>query len=368
METSKPHAIFADDLPADVLQQFAEALEQPFSVRGALMPDAHYGYALPIGGVVATKDVVVPAWVGYDIGCGVSALPTTFEAGAVRQHARVIFEGILNKVPVGTATHRHKPKGIPLDPNDLTSEGRAIFDARGGFHHLGTLGGGNHFIEVGADENEEVWIVVHCGSRGVGHGLATEYMRRAAGGKARDIHAGLQVTDPLGEAYVNDMNWALEFARLNRRRIIEAAEEVIARHVPGRGLWERSIDGNHNHAEEREGVWIHRKGATHAEEGMRGVVPGTMRDGSFIVEGRGNPEALWSSAHGAGRAMGRRQAKRQLQLDDFRRSMHGITARVDAQTLDEAPDAYKDIHEVMRQQEDLVRIVAHERPILNIKG
>lgn len=362
--------IYAEVLEGEALAQFYSAMAEDYAVAGALMPDSHAGYSLPIGAVVAAKDNIVPAWVGYDIGCGMCAVPTTFEVGEVKENAQEIFDEIYKRIPVGPKMNdRATPSN--LDPQDLSEVGRAAFTKRGGFNALGSLGGGNHFIEIGADENDTVWIVIHSGSRGVGHGIAQSYMKIASGSeKAREGHYALHVDSEDGQNYINDMNWALEFALQNRKemifRVVQAIRSVAE--SDGDGDWEDLINRNHNHATLRDGLWLHRKGATHAEEGMMGVIPGNMRDGSFIVRGRGNPDSLYSSSHGAGRVLSRKAAKEQVNLDDFRAEMEGITALVTDGTRDESPFAYKDIFEVMRLQEDLVEVVAHVRPLINVKG
>lgn len=365
----KPTKIYAEHLEPEALEQFNSAMEQDFSIRGALMPDAHFGYSLPIGGVVATEGMILPAWVGYDIGCGMCALPTNFEEEAVYNNAKDIFDEIYKIIPVGFNVHPEPNDDHTLNPPDLTNEGQEVFNNRKGFRHLGTLGGGNHFIEIGSDENSLVWIIVHSGSRGVGHGIATHYMRTTSGdGKVREGHYGFKTDSEQGQAYINDMNWMLEFALQNRKDMIFKVAESISAFCDGKHDKNQLINRNHNHADYKDGLWIHRKGATHAEKGMLGVIPGNMRDGSFIVKGKGNPESLWSSSHGAGRVLGRKQAKRELKTEDFVKTMEGITAKVDDDTLDESPMAYKDIFEVMRLQEGLVDVLHHIKPIINIKG
>lgn len=364
----KPHKIYAEHLEETALEQFYSAMEQEYSIKGALMPDAHTGYSLPIGGVVATEGVIVPAWVGYDIGCGMCALPTSFDPEKVAKNAQVMFDEVYRRVPVGFNVNQH-PSDSNLNPNDLSDLGRKAFDKRKGFRALGSLGGGNHFIEIGTDQTGTVWVIIHSGSRGVGHGVATEYMRLASGdGKVREGHYGLRVDSDAGKAYVNDMNWALQFALQNRTEMMDRIVKAIGQYCEGEALWGDLINRNHNHAEEKDRLWIHRKGATHAEKGMMGVIPGNMRDGSFIVCGKGNPDSLYSSSHGAGRVLGRKQAKRDLNVEDFEATMKGITAKVDSDTLDESPMAYKDIFEVMRLQADLVEVVRQVKPMINIKG
>jgi tRNA-splicing ligase RtcB len=231
------------------------------------MPDAHAGYSLPIGAVVATEDHILPSWVGYDIGCGMCALPTTFDCEAVRKQAKIIFDGIYNAVPTGPKNNNDPVESI-LNPRDLSDIGQEAFDRRGGFFALGSLGGGNHFIEIGVDENNIVWIIIHSGSRGPGHGIAGSYMRLASGdGKAREGNYSFTSYSELGKKYINDLNWVLEFALQNCREIIRRVETVIASVVSGEGQWGDLINRNHNHAEQnQDGWWVHRKGATHAEK------------------------------------------------------------------------------------------------------
>lgn len=365
---NKQIKIYADVLEESALEQFNSAMEQDFSIQGALMPDAHTGYSLPIGAVVSTEGIILPSWVGYDIGCGMCAMPTTFDADEVSKNSQAIFDAIYKYVPVGFNVHQH-PMPCVLDPHDLTDLGVKAFTERKGFRSLGTLGGGNHFIEIGKDPIDTIWIIIHSGSRGVGHGVATEYMRLAScDGKVREGHSGLRTDSDQGRAYINDMNWSLQFALSNRMQMMTNIVTAMNMHIGGGGKFDDVINRNHNHAEERDGFWIHRKGATHAEDGMMGVIPGNMRDGSFIVCGKGNPDSLYSSSHGAGRVLGRKQAKRELNETDFIATMQGITAKVGASTLDESPFAYKNIYEVMELQKDLVDVVCHVKPIINIKG
>jgi tRNA-splicing ligase RtcB len=361
---SKPTKIYAEHLEESALEQFDSAMTQEFSVQGALMPDAHTGYSLPIGAVVATDGVVLPSWVGYDIGCGMCAVKLGANKQDVIDNRQSIFDQIYKAIPVGFSINNH-PSSTALNVSDLTTEARKVAEKekRHWRRALGSLGGGNHFIEIGHDENDEVWCIIHSGSRGVGHGIAAHYMRQASpDGKAREGHYGFDADSGQGQAYINDLNWALEFALENRCEMISRIQAMFGYDD------HQIINRNHNHAELKDGMWIHRKGATHAEAGMLGVIPGNMRDGSFIVIGKGNPEALWSSSHGAGRVLGRKQAKRELSLEAFKEQMQGVTAMVSDDTLDESPMAYKDIFEVMRLQSDLVDVLHHVKPLINIKG
>ncbi len=357
------------------MEQFESAMKMDFAVKGALMADVHLGYSLPIGGIVATKDVIVPAWVGFDIGCGMAAmkLPVKREQifDAVRNidYKQCIAQSIYRSVPTGFNINRLK-----CDSNfsqfESTDKLKEIFSKDDkGLKSCGSLGGGNHFIEIAYDENDDVWVVVHSGSRGIGHAVATHYMKLASGtDKAKEGHFGLSVDSIEGKAYITDLEFCLEFALQNRIEMIRKVNREIRHYTNHKKDWCILINRNHNHAELKDGLWIHRKGATHAEDGMKGIIPGNMRDGSFIVVGKGNSDSLFSSSHGAGRVLGRKQEKRELTMDEFKEEMEGIEAKVEEDTLDESPMAYKNIYDVMKQQKDLVEVVAHLKPIINIKG
>ncbi len=362
----KPHKIYGKNIEQQALDQFYSALTQEYSVRGALMPDAHTGYTLPIGAVIATDGVILPSWVGYDIGCGMCAVPTSFNKSDIKNAAKKIFAAIYRKIPTGFNHNRHASPWSDQS-NSRTTTLEHLFQ-KNGLKQLGSLGSGNHFIEIGYSEDNQIWIIIHSGSRNLGHSVANHYMKLAAGGKTRQGHFGFNVKEPNGQAYIKDLSFCLYFALANRKEIIQRVITTIQEFCPGQANWEQLINSNHNHAEYKDGLWIHRKGATHAEAGMRGVIPGNMRDGSFIVEGKGNPAALWSSSHGAGRVMSRKAAKRDINLKLFKDSMAGITAKVDQCTLDEAPFAYKDIDEVMALQKGMVRVLHRIRPLINIKG
>jgi tRNA-splicing ligase RtcB len=364
----KPHKIYAESLDPKTLSQFYDAMKCDFVVKGALMPDAHLGYSIPIGAVVATKGMIVPAWVGYDIGCGMVALKTTFKIDDIREHSQEIFDGIYRRIPVGANHNDRFTNWKEAETLPSTKVLKDLYDKNGG-KQIGSLGGGNHFVEIGHDENDDIWIIIHSGSRNLGHRIATHYMKLASeSDKAKEGNYPLDVTSVEGENYIMDLNFCLEFALQNRKIMIERVIRVIKETCEGDGNMRNIINRNHNHATEKDGLWIHRKGATHAEAGMEGVIPGNMRDGSFIVEGKGNPESLYSSSHGAGRVLSRRQAKETIDLKDFEETMGDITAKVGQSTIDESPFAYKDIFQVMKEQEDLVHVKHRVKPLINIKA
>jgi tRNA-splicing ligase RtcB len=377
---NKPYKIFGhESIEIWAYEQFFSAMACDFSIQGALMTDAHPGYAMPIGGVIATKDHIVPAWVGYDIGCGVCAVKTTYLLEEVKTAARKIFEKIYQLIPVGF--HHHKVEQLWkidwtknfTDPTEWMLE-TYWSKEKPGARQLGTLGSGNHFIEIGHDHEDKVWIIVHSGSRNIGHTCAKRYMKLASpDNKAREDHFGFDTHSPNGKDYIRDLDFCLQFALANRRSIIDRTLEAIGTCVPDGTETEpieTLINRNHNHAEFNKnlGLWIHRKGATHAEKDMLGVIPGNMRDGSYIVRGKGNPDSLFSSSHGAGRTMSRKKAREIARIDEFEKQMENITAQVGTGTLDESPIAYKNIHAIMEHQVNLVDIVTHVQPIINIKG
>ncbi len=367
----KPHKIYAEYVEGAALNQFYEAMKHDTVVQGALMADAHKGYALPIGAVVAMDGVVWPAAVGYDIGCGMCAMPTSFEKAHVEAQKDLIFDRIYEQIPVGFNWNKKRVNFHvtgELEKEPITPHFKKIYHERGVLQ-IGSLGGGNHFIEIGYDEADMIWIIIHSGSRNLGHNIAMHYMKLASGdGKAREGYYVLDFQSNDGANYVTDLNYALQFALLNRAEMMKRVERILSKVAKGHGDWYGLINRNHNHAELKDGLWIHRKGATHAEKGMEGVIPGNMRDGSFIVQGKGDPESLNSSSHGAGRVLGRRAAKETLKMEDFKKSMKGIKAKVSTDTIDESPGAYKNIFDVMEQQKDLVEVMHHIKPIINIKG
>jgi len=424
--------IYAEVLEEGVLEQFNAAMALPCNVQGALMPDAHLGYTLPIGAVIKSKGQIFPSFVGYDIGCGVAAVEFNLHKKYVGLEA--LKEYILNNVPIGSNKRKEG-----LNPEDMLSfEGtsdtlKKIYSQKGA-NQLGTLGGGNHFIEVGyMESNNNIAAVIHSGSRGLGHEVASHYMKEAVSKyiaedwpKQEEIHltdftnrnevfkkhnkAGFikardkfvekkkliytkkhdveglfsfDVKSDIGAQYIRDMNFCLNYALLNRTIMAGAVQRGISIQLPTTCMVPplQIINRNHNHAEvqtvkhtNEDGTStniqyiIHRKGATHADKDMMGVIPGNMKDGSFIVKGKGNPDSLNSSSHGAGRVLSRRQAKKTLSIDEFNKTMEGVVTNHTDATLDESPKAYKNIFEVMRLQEDLVEVIDRVIPTLNIKG
>ncbi len=378
---NKSYKIFSDTVDDKTLEQFHCALSQPFVIKGALMPDAHIGYGLPIGAVMAADNIIVPSWVGYDIGCGICALKTDLTKADIDPYKKTIFKAIYIIMPTGKRTNKQPEQ---WDYSDIPRSNilNKLFQDYNGLKILASLGGGNHFIEISHDETDKIWIIIHSGSRGIGGETARYYMNLAKQqAQEKEGHHSFSVSTKLGKQYIMDMNFCLQYALENRKRMISKVYNEICFivkamnkndvDIPFERLSKNDfINRNHNHAEyhQQEKVWIHRKGATHAEKGMPGVIPGNMKDGSFIVEGKGNPESLYSSSHGAGRVMSRKTAQESVQLNDFREAMTGIVAKVEHSTCDESPFAYKNIFAVMELQKDLVEVKHHLKPIINIKG
>ena len=371
----KPYQIYAEVLESGAIDQFVDVMGQADVRQGALMADAHSGYVLPIGGVVATEGTIYPSFVGYDIGCGVCAVKMNIKREQIWDKAAEIRDAIYKQIPVGfnkNPLERHARvrkllKELKGNPTKVITEdlwGEAVLGC-------GTLGGGNHFIEIGYDESDDVWIIVHSGSRSLGFGVGEHYMKLAAGRdrKFEGLYSLHEHSD-VGKDYINDLDYCLAYALLSRKIMVSHTCNILKDFVKGaEAIADTWINRNHNHAEKKGDVWIHRKGATHAELGMMGVIPGNMRDGCFITRGKGNPASLYSSSHGAGRVMSRAKAKEAVNLEQLVEMMKDVPgASVRPGVIDEAPAAYKNIFEVMELQKDLLEVVHHVKPIVNVKG
>lgn len=388
MKMKKEIYNYGIDVDSETLRQFENCYSENFVVSAALMPDAHLGYAAPIGAVLLTKDFVVPAWVGFDIGCGLIALKIKGKnlVEKVKNKKEEIYKKVLKKIPMGVGEYNAE-KNITektkaefkklLEDFGKKPYSKEIFNylKTKAIRHLGTLGAGNHFIELGYDSEteKELWLVIHSGSRGVGHSVAKRYMLRAAGDGKKE-KKDYEKTFPLdakseaGKEYLNVLDFGLKYALLNRfemaYKVVESLNEVFKENLKYE-LW---VNKNHNHTIYEKGFYIHRKGATPAKKNERGIIPGNMRDGSFLVVGKGNKKFLNSSSHGAGRSISRKEAKKRYTMKQFEESMHGIKGNISPKTIDELPMAYKDVFKVMEAQKDSVKIVKHIKPIINWKG
>ena len=326
----------------------------------AIMPDVHAGYEMPIGGVALLDGHIWPGAVGYDIGCGMCHINT----GCAVEDLSALYEiyrNIKSRIPVGFSAHE-SPAAEVLFKSACGDKRLDQFVASKAGVQLGTLGGGNHFIELGVNTHGEVGITIHSGSRGAGHAIGERYML------AR--HGPVPLDSELGQQYLSDMNWAVEYALRNRRQMmfecLSAAGFTLHQSL---SLAERMINENHNHAVVTPDGVLHRKGATPAETGQLGIIPANMRDGVWITVGLGNEEYLKSASHGAGRRMSRGQAKKTVDAQALEAEMAEIYCPPVETMLDEAPSAYKNINEVLIRQDGLlVDVIENFKTILVVKG
>ena len=346
-------------------QQIFDNANIPFVKTIAIMPDCHQGYDLPIGAVALVEGHISPSYVGYDIGCGMCCykLPRITISDFNDADKIRIFNLIKKEIPVGFTENteiEYYTRFYSYDKrlNDLVN---AKLDKQ-----WGTLGGGNHFIEIGYNSKGEVFVTIHSGSRRPGWEVGNWYMNEAK--KDNQLyHKFFSMKGVMGFNYLEDMSFMLQFALANRLKMLEKIVKIITGQT---AVLNDYINENHNHAVVlKNGNILHRKGATPASKGQLGVIPGSMLSGVYITEGLGNAEYLSSASHGAGRKMSRGFAKKNIALTTFKAQMEGILANVDATTLDEAPDAYKDLEYVMAAQEGVVvKTIDYIKPIINVKG
>jgi tRNA-splicing ligase RtcB (3'-phosphate/5'-hydroxy nucleic acid ligase) len=350
----------------------------------ALMPDVHLGKGALVGSVVATKAAIVPAAVGVDIGCGMCALKTPYQAEQLDGKLKQIRAEVEKLIPVGFNENSNVDKEVSnwqgwKHFKDLHS-GVQRLESKA-FRQMGSLGGGNHFIECCVDTEGSVWLMLHSGSRNIGNMLAQRHIETA---KELAKLAGLRLPDPdlayfvqgtpEFEAYWRDLQWAQNYALFNRAVMMNRFKRVVEQHIAGGKPFKPSIQVNchHNYAEKEvhfnEEVYVTRKGAVRAQEGDYGIIPGSMGTKSFIVKGKGNAESYCSCSHGAGRLMSRAKAKKAYTLDDLIQQTQGVECRKDEGILDEIPSAYKPIEQVMANQSDLVEVVATLKQMMCVKG
>jgi tRNA-splicing ligase RtcB len=373
-----PIKLWCDDIEEGALQQARNLANLPF-IHGwiAIMPDSHRGYGMPIGGVMATDGVIVPNAVGVDIGCGMNAVHTSRTIADLDvETLKEIMGRVRGRIPVGFNHHpdRQQWEGFDRAP-DIPIIQQELSSAR---RQLGTLGGGNHFIEFQADEQGDVWVMLHSGSRNFGlktanvyHKLAQQLCERWHVQLPDKDLAFLPMDDCAGREYFKAMSFCLEFAQESRANMMRSIMQAVNMCVHAEQIEEVNIHHNYAAMENHHGknVLVHRKGATRARSGEIGIIPGSMGSMSYIVRGLGNPESFNSCSHGAGRRMGRKEAERTLVLADEQKRMEGIVHGLrNVADLDEAPGAYKDIDAVMDQQKDLVEIVVRLRPLGSIKA
>lgn len=353
-----------EEIEWEAKKQMYDVLSIPSLIKLALMPDVHAGYDLPIGGVALLDGYISPSFVGYDIGCGMCHLDTEISASEfTTERLEEIYAAIVKKVPTGFSSLPESSYRNFYDKYNTTSVLPSAVRSRvydKSISQLGTLGGGNHFIELGSNNKGNLCITLHSGSRNVGHSIGAWYMKQGR---------MFPLTSELGQSYLYDLEFTLQWALDNRKEMLKQVLSVIGLEYKANKLFSHMINENHNHATvTKEGV-LHRKGATPAEEGQLGIIPANMRDGVYITRGLGNTEFLCSASHGCGRVMGRNVAKKTLDYDKFVKSMEGIVCSTDRSILDEAPDAYKDANYVISAQEGVVvNVIDYIKPLLNIKA
>jgi tRNA-splicing ligase RtcB (3'-phosphate/5'-hydroxy nucleic acid ligase) len=378
-------------------QQLLNVAQLPFIHKWiAAMPDVHWGMGATVGSVIPTKQAIIPAAVGVDIGCGMMAVRTTLEASQLPDNLYAVRSAIERAVPHGrTDNGGRNDRGAwrtpPSAQNEVWTQLKPRYDAivakhprlgRGNdLNHLGTLGTGNHFIEVCLDEDGHVWFMLHSGSRGVGNRIGSYFIDLAKSDMRRffvnlpdqNLAYFPQGTEHFDD-YVEAVHWAQDFAMSNRRLMMDSVVAAVRESgtLPPFETTEEVVNCHHNYVaiEHHYGanVFVTRKGAVRAKQGDLGIIPGSMGAKSFIVRGKGNPESFNSCSHGAGRAMSRAEARRRFTIDDHLKATAGVECRKDADVIDETPAAYKSIDAVMQAQSDLVDVVHTLRQVVCVKG
>ncbi len=380
----------------DAKRQLRNVAQLPFIHKWvAAMPDVHWGMGATIGSVIPSKEAIIPAAVGVDLGCGMMAVKTSLRAEHLPDNLFGARTAIEDTVPHGrTAGRSRRDKGswgdVPatadaLWADELADDFHRICEKHPAIRksnnrkHLGTLGTGNHFIELCLDENNDVWVMLHSGSRGVGNRIGS-YFIRLAKEDMRKWHINLpdQNLAYLGEGtehfddYVEAVSWAQRFARLNREHMMRATLEALRKELGSFTTGEMAVNCHHNYVAKEHhygaDVYVTRKGAVRAGAGELGIIPGSMGTRSYIVRGKGNEESFCSCSHGAGRVMSRTAARKAFTLEDHARATKGVECRKDAAVIDETPMAYKDIDAVMAAQQDLVDVVHTLRQVVCVKG
>ncbi len=371
-----PIKSWATDLDEETLQQAENLSNLSFAYSHiALMADAHVGFGMPIGGVLASLGVIIPNAVGVDIGCGIIAAKTDIKEIDIRSIKKIVDQAH-KRIPLGFNNHKtpRKWEGFNNPPNSKI----VMEELDAARYQLGTLGGGNHFLSIEQGSDGHIWLMVHSGSRNFGYKIAEYYNNLAINLNEKiklvppkqDL-AGLYMDSNEGKEYFEAMNYALKFAAENRRQLLEQFYSIFSLETKSQKiLKEVSIHHNYASIEEHFGkeVIVHRKGAIRAEKGELGIIPGSMGTPSYIVEGLGNPESFRSCSHGAGRVMSRRQANKTITKEMADKSMGDIVHKGWRKDFSEAPMAYKDIEEVMDNQKDLVQRVIKLTPLGVVKG
>ena len=386
-----PVKIWTDEVDEQSKQQLRNIASLPFVHHHvAAMPDVHLGIGATIGSVIATHKAIIPAAVGVDIGCGMLACRLSLTANDLDEKSlKKVFDQINRDVPVGRAQHQdnrvliHAAMPFEARLDAMTAKHPQLLKSFGKFskwmNQMGTLGGGNHFIEICLDTSDQVWVMLHSGSRGIGNALASYFIELARKDMERwmiqlpdrDLAYFSEGSEHFAD-YVEAVNWAQEYAMQNRESMLDLVLAALGRHLPEFDVTSEVVNCHHNYVtiEHHYGanVWVTRKGAIRAREGDLGIIPGSMGAKSYIVRGKGNPESFHSSSHGAGRKMSRTAAGKQFTAADLARQTAGVICRKDIGVVDEIPGAYKDIDTVMANQSDLVEPIYQLKQVLCVKG
>lgn len=381
-----------ESIEEKAMEQLQNVASLPFLFQHlAVMPDCHYGMGATVGSVIATKGAIVPAAVGVDIGCGMIAVKTKLFAKDLPADRKSIREGIERRIPLGAGGRNNKltesadrramalaekyNRSFAFDPNRYAQRWEMT---------LGTLGSGNHFIEICLDENDQVWCVLHSGSRGLGNKIAQSHIKTAQNLmqqyfielKDKDLAYLVEGTSEF-KNYINELLWAQDFALANREEMMDRCMTELSYAIYKEGGHEKEleisrINCHHNFTQKEhhfgKDVWITRKGAIQMKKGQLGVIPGSMGTRSYIVSGLENRDSFHSAPHGAGRRFSRNKAKELFNMADFDKAMDGIECRRSEQLIDELPMAYKSIDEVMENAKELVKVETVLRQIINVKG
>jgi len=386
-----PVKVYTDEVEDRARRQLANISQLPIVHHHlAAMPDVHHGIGATVGSVIPTLRAIIPAAVGVDIGCGMIAARLSLTASQIDEASlNKVFAQISRDVPVGFNQHDErdarsdaaKPFGRQLHRILEQHPGieKRVGKNSSWVRQMGTLGGGNHFIEVCLDEAQRAWVMLHSGSRGIGNAIGTYFIALA---KKDAERVQLQLPDrdlayftegaEHFDDYVAAVGWAQDYARANRAEMMGLVLEALRRHLPAFEVTSEAVNCHHNYVEREthygESVWLTRKGAIRARKGELGIIPGSMGARSYIVRGKGSAQAFDSCAHGAGRRMSRTQAETQFSLADLEAQTEGVICRKDRGVLDEIPGAYKDIDAVMANQSDLVEVVHTLKQVLCVKG
>ncbi len=386
-----PVKVYTGEVEATARQQLVNLSRLPIIHHHvAAMPDVHAGIGATVGSVIATHRAIIPAAVGVDIGCGIIATRTSLTANDLDEpRLKRIFDQVSRDVPVGRDQHP-EARALTAAAKPFGRSLRRILDQHPSLEkrfprtknwvcQMGTLGGGNHFIEVCLDEANHVWVMLHSGSRGIGNAIGTyfiELARRDAERRElrlpdRDLAYFEEGAEHFGE-YVEAVGWAQGYAAANRHAMVELVLDALRRHLPAFKVTSEVVNCHHNYVERERhygaDVWVTRKGAIRARRGDLGIIPGSMGARSFIVRGLGSEESFQSCAHGAGRRMSRTQAQKTFTPRDLVQQTQGVVCRKDRGVVDEIPGAYKDIDEVMANQSDLVETVHTLKQVVCVKG